>query len=77
MMTAKISITLDDEIVNFIDSQGSNRSKTINSLLTKVRQEQLKAELKAAYIDQNNDPNFWSEFELWDSTIGDGLDEEA
>ncbi len=77
MMTAKISITLDDEIVKFIDSQGSNRSKTINSLLTKVKQEQLKAELKAAYIDQNNDPDFWSEFELWDSTIGDGLDEEA
>ena len=42
-MTAKISITLDDEIVNFIDSQGSNRSKTINGLLTKVKQEQLKA----------------------------------
>ena len=77
MMTAKISITLDDEIVNFIDSQGSNRSKTINGLLTKVKQEQLKADLKAAYIDQNNDPDFWVEFELWDSAIGDGLDEEA
>lgn len=77
MMTAKISITLDDEIVKFVDSQGSNRSKTINSLLTRVLQEQLKADLKAAYIDQNNDPNFWSEFELWDSTIGDGLDEET
>ena len=76
-MTAKISITLDDEIVNFIDSQGSNRSKTINGLLTKVKQEQLKADLKAAYIDQNNDPDFWFEFELWDSAIGDGLDEEA
>jgi len=76
-MTAKISITLDDEIVDFIDSQGSNRSKTINSLLARAKQEKLKADLKAAYIDQNNDPNFWSEFELWDSTIGDGLDEEA
>ena len=76
-MTAKISITLDDEIIEFIDSQGSNRSKTINSLLAKAKQEKLKADLKAAYIDQNNDPNFWSEFELWDSTIGDGLDEEA
>lgn len=76
-MTAKISITLDDEIVKFVDSQGSNRSKTINSLLTQVLQQQLEADLKAAYIDQNNDPNFWSEFELWDSTIGDGLDEEA
>ncbi len=76
-MTAKISITLDDEIVEFIDSQGSNRSKTINSLLARAKQEKLQADLKAAYIDQNNDPNFWSEFELWDSTIGDGLDEQA
>ena len=76
-MTAKISITLDDEIVEFIDSQGSNRSKIINSLLVKAKQEKQKRDLKAAYIDQNNDPDFWSEFELWDSTIGDGLDEEA
>ncbi|MEM7761292.1 MAG: hypothetical protein AAF298_24660 [Cyanobacteria bacterium P01_A01_bin.40] len=76
-MTAKISITLDDEIVEFIDSQGNNRSKTINSLLARAKQEKLQADLKAAYIDQNNDPNFWSEFELWDSTIGDGLDEKA
>ncbi|MGL6341157.1 MAG: type II toxin-antitoxin system MazE family antitoxin [Waterburya sp.] len=76
-MTTKISITLDDDIVRFIDSQGDNRSKTINDLLVKAQQEKLKVDLKAAYIDQNKDPHFWSEFELWDSTIGDGLDEEA
>ena len=51
-MTTKISITLDDEIIEFIDSQGSNRSKIINSLLTQAKQEKLQAELKAAYIDQ-------------------------
>jgi hypothetical protein len=76
-MTVKISITLDDEVVSFIDSQGNNRSKIINDFLLKAQQEKLKADLKAAYIDQNNDPNFWSEFELWDSAIGDGLDEQA
>lgn len=74
-MTRKISITLDDEIVRFIDAQGSNRSKVINEFLTKIKQEQLQSELKAAYIDQNNDPQFWSEFELWDCTTGDGLDD--
>jgi len=74
-MTKKISITLDDEIVQFIDAQGSNRSKIINEFLTKIKQEQLQNELKAAYIDQNNDPQFWSEFKLWDCTIGDGLDD--
>ena len=76
-MTIKISITLDDEIVDFIDSQGSNRSKTINNLLAKIQKEKLNADLKAAYIDQNNDSEFWSEFELWDKTIGDGLGGEA
>jgi Arc/MetJ-type ribon-helix-helix transcriptional regulator len=76
-MTVKISITLDDEVVSFIDSQGNNRSKIINDFLLKAQQEKLKADLKAAYIDQNNDPNFSSEFELWDSMIGDGLDEQA
>ena len=76
-MTVKISITLDNEVIKFIDSQGGNRSKTINTLLAKAKREKLQEELKAAYIDQNNDPQFWSEFELWDSTIGDGLDEEA
>jgi hypothetical protein len=76
-MTIKISITLDEEVVSFIDSQGNNRSKIINDFLIKAQKQKLKADLKAAYIDQNNDPNFWSEFELWDSTIGDGLDEQA
>jgi hypothetical protein len=76
-MTVKISITLDEEVIRFIDSQGNNRSKIINDFFLKAQQEKLKADLKAAYIDQNNDPNFWSEFELWDSMIGDGLDEQA
>lgn len=76
-MTTKISITLDDEVVSFIDSQGTNRSKIINDFLALARKNHLQKELKAAYIDQNKDPHFWSEFELWDSTIGDGLDEEA
>lgn len=74
-MTVKISITLDDEIVQFIDAQGSNRSKIINQFLTKIKQEQLEQELKEAYLDQNKDPQFWSEFKLWDCTTGDGLDD--
>ncbi|NJR46902.1 MAG: hypothetical protein HC775_14645 [Hyellaceae cyanobacterium CSU_1_1] len=73
-MTTKISITLDDEVVRFIDSQGTNRSKVINDFLQKIKKEQLQEALKAAYIDQNQDPNLWSEFKLWECTTGDGLD---
>jgi metal-responsive CopG/Arc/MetJ family transcriptional regulator len=74
-MTTKISITLDDEIVGFVDARSENRSKFINDVLSKFKKEQLQAELKAAYIDQNKDPHFWSEFSLWDCTTGDGLDD--
>lgn len=72
-MTIKISITLEDEIVESIDQQGNNRSKFINQVLAKAKKEKLQQELQAAYADQNNDPEFWAEFELWDTTVGDGL----
>lgn len=76
-MTTKISITIEDRLVNFLDSQGDNRSKFINELIAKAEQEKLQADLKAAYIEQNNDPEFWAEFKLWDSTVGDGIEDEA
>ena len=57
-MTTKISITLDDEIVEFIDELGSNRSRTINQLLSKIKQDRLEEDLKAAYIEQNKDLSF-------------------
>ena len=74
-MTIKISITLEDELVQFVDSQGNNRSKFINDVLAKAKKEKLKEDLKQAYIDQNKDPQFWTEFEVWDVTVGDGIDE--
>ena len=76
-MTTKISITLDDEIVEFIDGLGSNRSRTINKLLSKIKQDRLEEDLKAAYIEQNKDPQFWSEFKLWECTTADGLNDQA
>ena len=74
-MTVKISITLDKEMIDFIDTLGSNRSQIINQIISKAKKEDLERRLKEAYIDQNNDPEFWSEFKLWDSTVGDGIDD--
>ena len=74
-MTVKISITLDKEIVDFIDTLGSNRSQVINQIISQAKKQDLETRLKKAYIDQNNDPQFWEEFKLWDSTVGDGIDE--
>lgn len=72
-MTIKITISLEDSVAQFLDSQTSNRSGYINQLLKQAQSDLEKEVLKAAYIEQENDPEFWQEYRLWDSTIGDGL----
>ena len=74
-MTAKISITLDEDALKFVDTLGSNRSQTINQIISQAKKQDTERRLKEAYIDQNTDPEFWTEFKLWDSTVGDGIDE--
>lgn len=75
-MTKKISISVDEKILEYIDCESKNRSAFINKCVEEVRQNRKKEALKAAYLDQEQDPEFWSEFELWDNTIGDGISEE-
>jgi len=72
-MTIKITISLEDSVAEFLDSQTSNRSGFINDLLKNIQLEQKNEALKAAYLDQEKDSEFWQEYELWDCTIGDGL----
>ena len=76
-MTVKISITIDEDLLRFVDALGSNRSQIINQIINRAKKQDLERRLKQAYIDQNNDPQFWEEFKLWDSTVGDGIDEQA
>jgi hypothetical protein len=73
-MTVKISLTLDESAVKFVDNLGSNRSQIINQIIHQAKKQDLENRLKKAYLDQNQDPQFWSEFQLWDSTVGDGLE---
>ncbi len=75
-MAQKISITLDQEVLEFIDSQTTNRSKLINEVFAKMRKKYALEELKQAYIDQAQDPEEIAEIELWDITAGDGLIDE-
>lgn len=72
-MTVKITISLEDKVAKFLDSQTSNRSGYINQLLKETQSKLEDEKLKAAYIDQENDSEFWSEYQLWDNTVGDGL----
>lgn len=73
-MSKKVSITLDDEVLEFVDRLASNRSSFINEILSKEKQRVLMKELEDAYKEQANDPEFQEEISVWDVTVGDGLD---
>jgi metal-responsive CopG/Arc/MetJ family transcriptional regulator len=73
-MSAKVSITLDEEVLEFVDRSSQNRSQFINAILSKEKKRQILQELEDAYIELANDPEYQSEIELWDVTTGDGID---
>ena len=72
-MSRKVSITLDDEILEFIDRLASNRSSFINDILLQEKKRIFMQELAAAYRDQADDLELQAEVSLWDSVAGDGL----
>ncbi|NEQ99182.1 MAG: hypothetical protein F6K30_21100 [Cyanothece sp. SIO2G6] len=73
-MSKKVSITLDDEVLDFIDQSASNRSSFINDILWQEKRRIFMEELEDAYKDQANDPELQQEISVWDVTVGDGLD---
>jgi hypothetical protein len=72
-MSKKVSITLDEEVLNFVDSRTSNRSGFINDILLKEKKRIFIKELTDAYKEQANDPTFQAEISVWDITVTDGL----
>ena len=73
-MSAKVSITLDEEILEFVDRSSQNRSQFINEILSREKKRQFLRELENAYTELANDPEYQAEIELWDFTVGDGID---
>lgn len=73
IMNKKISITLEEEVLDFVDGLGTNRSSSINEILSREKKRIFKQELEAAYREQGNDPEFQAEIHVWDATVGDGL----
>jgi metal-responsive CopG/Arc/MetJ family transcriptional regulator len=76
-MSAKVSITLDEEVLEFVDRSSQNRSQFINEILSQAKKRQGLKELEDAYTELANDPEYQSEIKLWDVTVGDGLDAEG
>ncbi len=72
-MSKKVSITLDDEILTFVDQFTSNRSSFINEILAREKNNLLMKELAEAYHEQSCDPEFQAELVVWDIAVGDGL----
>ena len=73
-MSAKVSITLDEEVLEFVDRSSQNRSQFINEILAKAQKRQRLQELSDAYIELATDLEYQSEIELWNVTVGDGID---
>lgn len=73
-MKQKIAISLDADLINFVDLQANgNRSEYINALLQQQQQKQLKAELIAALQEDLADAEYLNELAEWDSVVGDGI----
>jgi metal-responsive CopG/Arc/MetJ family transcriptional regulator len=73
-MSAKVSITLDEDVLEFVDRSSQNRSQFINEILSQAKKSQLLKELADAYTELAEDPEYQSEIKLWDVTVGDGID---
>jgi hypothetical protein len=76
-MKSKIAITLDQELIEFLDHQASNRSEYLNALLVEQRSKVLTQQIIAALQEDLDDPDYKVEIEAWDAIIGDGLDAEG
>ena len=73
-MSAKVSITLDEEVLEFVDRSSQNRSQFINEILSQAKKNQLLKDLADAYTELANNPEYQAETRLWDVTVGDGID---
>ncbi|MBR8837539.1 MAG: CopG family transcriptional regulator [Stigonema ocellatum SAG 48.90 = DSM 106950] len=73
----KVTITLEDEILQFIDQQAKgNRSAYINALLAEHRRCVLDVQMIAALKEDAQDPEYQAEIAVWDSVVGDGVNAE-
>lgn len=75
-MSAKVSITLDQEILEFVDRSSQNRSQFINEILAKENKKRLLEEIENAYTELANNSEYQAEIKLWDIAVKNGIDAE-
>ncbi len=64
----KISISLPNELLDYLDAQGANRSQVIVSILSRHRAKEQEAELARAYqeysaFSEEDDKDWWPAWE--------------
>lgn len=75
MMKQKIAITLDPEVLTFLDSIAKgNRSDYLNALLRQQQAEHRNNQMIQALQDDLNDPDYQRDLQDWDAVVGDGID---
>jgi len=71
----KVTITLSDEVLRFIDSMAEgNRSKYIDKILKEHYHGILIAETIAALQEDVSAQSYCQEISDWSETVGDGID---
>ncbi len=73
-MSKRITITLDQEVLTYLDSKTNNRSSWINEIIKQKQQQELIALLEEGYKQMSNNPEIRAEISVWDTVVGDGLD---
>ncbi|MEV6341819.1 ribbon-helix-helix domain-containing protein [Actinoplanes sp. NPDC051851] len=65
----KISVSLPEEDVRFLDERGTNRSAALQEAVALLRERQLADQYADAFSEWSDSPDA----ELWDATAADGL----
>ena len=73
-MNKRITITLDQEVLAYIDRKTSNRSSWINQMIKEKQQQELMKQLEEGYKEMTSNPKIREEISVWDTVVGDGLD---
>jgi hypothetical protein len=74
-MKQKIAITIDQELLVFLDRQAQgNRSDYLNALLSQERQKSLIAAMITGLQEDLNNPEYQAEIAEWDQLAADGID---
>ncbi|ACK73937.1 conserved hypothetical protein (plasmid) [Gloeothece citriformis PCC 7424] len=77
MSKQKIAITLDDNLVIFLDQQaGGNRSEYLNNLIKEERKKFIQAQLKESLTEELESASYQQEIKDWDGVVGDGINGE-